>query len=83
VADVERFLEGKNDGLAQELTTQMESAAEELKFEQAARLRDRVQALAHGEERQKIISTEDSDLTSWARAPAPDAVAQAARPART
>src|SRR3979409_702456 len=32
VADVERFLEGKNDGLAQELTTQMESAAEELKF---------------------------------------------------
>ena len=32
VADVERFLEGKNDGLAQELTMQMESAAEELKF---------------------------------------------------
>jgi len=62
VADVERFLEGKNDGLAQELTTQMESAAEELKFEQAARLRDRVQALNTVRERQKIISTEDSDL---------------------
>ena len=62
VADVERFLEGKNDGLAQELTMQMESAAEELKFEQAARLRDRVQALNTVRERQKIISTEDSDL---------------------
>jgi len=61
VADVQRFLEGKNDGLAQDLTVQMESAAEELKFEQAARLRDRVQALNTVRERQKIISTEDSD----------------------
>src|SRR5882672_7266731 len=62
VRDVERFLEGKNDGLAQELTAQMEAAATEEKFEQAARLRDRVQALNTVRERQKIISTEDSDL---------------------
>jgi excinuclease ABC subunit C len=62
VRDVERFLEGKNDGLAQELTTQMETAAAEEKFEIAARLRDRVQALNTVRERQKIISTEDSDL---------------------
>ena len=62
VRDVERFLEGKNDGLAQELTTQMEAAAAEEKFEVAARLRDRVQALNTVRERQKIISTEDSDL---------------------
>src|SRR5882724_9572877 len=62
VRDVERFLEGKNDGLAQELTTQMEAAAAEEKFEIAARLRDRVQALNTVLERQKIISTEDSDL---------------------
>ncbi|HWM79014.1 MAG TPA: excinuclease ABC subunit UvrC, partial [Methylomirabilota bacterium] len=61
VRDVERFLEGKNDGLAQELTAQMEAAATEEKFEQAARLRDRVQALNTVRERQKIISTEDSD----------------------
>jgi excinuclease ABC subunit C len=59
--EVERFLEGKNDGLAQELTVQMEAAAVEEKFEQAARLRDRVQALNTVRERQKIISTEDSD----------------------
>jgi excinuclease ABC subunit C len=62
VQDVERFLEGKNDGLAQELTAQMETAAAEEKFEIAARLRDRVQALNTVRERQKIISTEDSDL---------------------
>lgn len=61
VREVERFLEGKNDGLAQELTVQMEVAAAEEKFEQAARLRDRVQALNTVRERQKIISTEDSD----------------------
>ena len=61
VGDVQRFLEGKNDGLAQELTAQMEAAAGEEKFEQAARLRDRVQALNTVRERQKIISTEDSD----------------------
>ena len=61
VREVERFLEGKNDGLAQELTAQMEEAAGAEKFEQAARLRDRVQALNTVRERQKIISTEDSD----------------------
>jgi excinuclease ABC subunit C len=61
VQDVERFLEGKNDGLAQDLTVQMEAAAAEEKFEQAARLRDRVQALNTVRERQKMISTEDSD----------------------
>jgi excinuclease ABC subunit C len=61
VGEVARFLEGKNDGLAQELTAQMEAAAGEEKFEQAARLRDRVQALNTVRERQKIISTEDAD----------------------
>src|SRR5215468_995951 len=33
VRDVERFLEGKNDDLAMELTREMEAAAGELKFE--------------------------------------------------
>ena len=61
VREVGRFLGGKNDGLAQELTAQMEAAAGEEKFEQAARLRDRIQALNTVRERQKIISTEDSD----------------------
>src|SRR6476660_5629084 len=36
VKDVERFLEGKNDDLAAQLTREMETAAEETKFERAA-----------------------------------------------
>ena len=61
VAEVQRFLEGKDDDLAKELTRQMEAAAAETRFEQAAVLRDRIQALNTVRERQKIISTEETD----------------------
>ena len=69
VGAVERFLEGKSDDLARELTREMETAAEELKFERAAVLRDRVQALNTVRERQKIITTEevDRDVVGLAR----------------
>jgi len=61
VKDVQRFLEGRNDDLAMELTREMETAAAELKFERAAGLRDKIQALNAVRERQRIISTEDVD----------------------
>ena len=61
VADVERFLEGRGDDLAMELTREMEAAAAELKFERAAGLRDQIQALNTVRERQKMISTEEAD----------------------
>jgi excinuclease ABC subunit C len=61
VREVERFLEGKDDDLAKDLTREMESAAAELKFERAAAMRDRIQALNTVRERQKIISTEETD----------------------
>jgi excinuclease ABC subunit C len=61
VRDVERFLEGGNDDLAMDLTRQMEAAAGEMKFERAAGLRDQIQALNTVRERQKIISTEETD----------------------
>jgi len=61
VAAVQRFLEGKHDELAKELTREMETAAAEMKFERAAALRDRVQALNTVRERQKIISTDEMD----------------------
>ncbi len=61
VRDVERFLEGKNEDLAKELTREMEAAAAEMKFERAAVLRDQIQALNTVRERQKIISTEEVD----------------------
>ncbi|MBI4561955.1 MAG: excinuclease ABC subunit UvrC, partial [Candidatus Rokubacteria bacterium] len=61
VEDVKRFLEGKEDNLAKELTREMEEAASLLKFERAAALRDQIQALHKVRERQKIISTEQED----------------------
>jgi excinuclease ABC subunit C len=61
VADVQRFLEGKDDDLAATLTAHMEAAAAELNFERAAMLRDRVQSLNKVRERQKIISTDEVD----------------------
>jgi excinuclease ABC subunit C len=69
VADVEAFLEGREDDLARRLTAEMEAAAAEEKFERAAVLRDRVQALNTVRERQKIISTDpdDQDLLGLAR----------------
>jgi excinuclease ABC subunit C len=61
VREVERFLEGHNDDLAMDLTREMEAAADEMKFERAAGLRDQIQALNTVRERQKIISTEEAD----------------------
>jgi excinuclease ABC subunit C len=61
VREVERFLGGGHDDLAMDLTRQMEAAAEELKFERAAGLRDQIQALNQIRERQKMISTEEAD----------------------
>jgi excinuclease ABC subunit C len=61
VADVQRFLDGKDDALAARLTEEMEAAAAELKFERAAMLRDRVQSLNRVRERQKVISTVEVD----------------------
>jgi excinuclease ABC subunit C len=61
VADVQCFLEGKDDDLARRLTQDMEQAAGELKFERAALLRDQIQSLNKVRERQKIISTDQAD----------------------
>ncbi|HET7874218.1 MAG TPA: excinuclease ABC subunit UvrC [Methylomirabilota bacterium] len=61
VREVQRFLDGRSDDLAMELTREMERAAEELKFERAARLRDQIQALNTVRERQKIIATDETE----------------------
>jgi len=39
------FLEGKNDAIIDHLTAAMDAAAQQLKYEQAARLRDQIGAL--------------------------------------
>ncbi len=61
VGEVQRFLEGKDESLAGDLTREMEDAAAALNFERAAMLRDRVQALHRVRERQKMISTVEVD----------------------
>ncbi len=56
-ADIERlkkFLEGKRKPLLKEMQAEMETAAKELKFEQAARLRDEIRMLERLSERGEL-----------------------------
>jgi excinuclease ABC subunit C len=55
------FLEGKHDEVVKSLQAKMEKAAENLNFEEAARIRDRIQAVERIQEKQRIISTEGQD----------------------
>jgi excinuclease ABC subunit C len=55
------FLEGKHDEVVKNLAAQMENAAENLNFEEAARIRDRIKAVESILEKQRIISTEGQD----------------------
>jgi excinuclease ABC subunit C len=51
------FLEGKHEEVLDDLKRQMAAAAENLEFERAAALRDRVRAVEQVLEKQKIITT--------------------------
>src|SRR5947209_5411404 len=55
------FLEGKHDEVVKRLQQKMEQAAEELNFEEAARIRDRIKAVERILEKQRIINTEGQD----------------------
>lgn len=55
------FLEGKHDEVLKHLQAKMEEAAENLNFEEAARIRDRIKAVERILEKQRIISTEGQD----------------------
>jgi excinuclease ABC subunit C len=64
------FLEGKHDEVLKTLQEQMDQAAENLKFEEAARIRDRIKAVEQILEKQRIIHTEgqdDQDVIALAR----------------
>lgn len=64
------FLEGRQEDLIKRLAARMAEAAEKLQFEQAAGLRDQLQAVREVIEKQKIISGgfEDQDVLALARA---------------
>ncbi|MCS7302047.1 MAG: excinuclease ABC subunit UvrC [Bacteroidota bacterium] len=63
-----QFLRGKTKSVEEHLETQMQQLAEELKFEQAAILRDRLHKLRSYLARQKVVSTEliDRDVVGFA-----------------
>lgn len=64
VREVVFFLEGRNRDLLRDLKNQMHQASEELLFEQAAVLRDRIQAISETLKEQKVVSTRfiDADV---------------------
>lgn len=64
VRDVTDFLEGRQEEIVKKLRGQMETAAENLEFERAARLRDQVRGVEEVLQRQKVITTEliDQDV---------------------
>ena len=64
-----RLLEGQFREVQEELQAEMERAAEELRFEKAARLRDRIRAIELLGKRQKVVagSLADTDVVGFHR----------------
>lgn len=69
IDDLCDFLDGRTEKVVDRMRIQMEAAAQELKFERAALLRDQIEAIETVVERQKVVSTEymDSDVLALAR----------------
>jgi excinuclease ABC subunit C len=66
VDEVVLFLEGKATELVEGIKGRMRSAATELKFEEAARLRDQLRAIERSLERQKVATTDFKDQDVFA-----------------
>ncbi len=58
---VERFLNGKEESIVEDLKTEMAAAVEELEFEKAAKIRDQILAIESVLQRQKVLSSEQID----------------------
>ena len=72
IAQAVSLLEGRYKQVLADLTAEMERAAEELRFEQAAALRDRLRAIELLGKRQKVVagSLADTDVAGFFRGPA-------------
>ena len=57
-----QFLEGDTDEVVARLSTGMRAAADELEFEKAARLRDRLSSVNKAIERQQMVADRNEDL---------------------
>ncbi|MFW5714288.1 MAG: excinuclease ABC subunit UvrC, partial [Brevefilum sp.] len=70
IDDLCKFLEGRTEPIVDRLNNEMERAAQELRYEKAAAIRDQLQAIDKVVERQKVVNTDqtDSDVIALARA---------------
>jgi excinuclease ABC subunit C len=70
INDLGEFLNGRTAPIVDRLQTDMAKAAEELRFERAASLRDQIGAIERVVEKQKVIGPDqiDSDVMAMARA---------------
>jgi excinuclease ABC subunit C len=66
VRDVKLFLEGRHGDLAGVLRTRMETASEEMRFEEAASLRDLLTTVEEIEQRQKMAAAKGDDVDIFA-----------------
>lgn len=73
--DVRLFLEGRHRDLIQALRARMDAAAAEMRFEEAASLRDRISTLEEMDERQKMAAAEGDDMDVLAAYAEPPLVA--------
>ena len=62
VSDLCRFLDGDTDDVLGRLDADMRSAAADLDFERAARLRDRLESVTTAVERQQMVADRDDDI---------------------
>lgn len=69
IAQLIRFMEGETEAVMEEMHQEIEKAAADLKFERAAQIRDRYEALQHVMKRQRIITTAatNQDIIALAR----------------
>lgn len=65
VEQAARLLSGKSKDLLKELSADMEAAAESLRFEQAAQLRDRIRAIEALSKKQSVIAGLCADTDVW------------------
>ncbi len=70
IDDLCKFLEGRTDPVVKRLNKEMTAAASKLRYEKAAAIRDQLAAIDRVVERQKVVSSDqtDSDVIAMARA---------------
>src|SRR5207253_10378113 len=66
VRNVRQFLEGRLKDLTDELRDRMDAAAQDMRFEEAAGLRDLVSTVAEMEQRQKIAAADGENIDIFA-----------------